>query len=174
MKLAEEWDGDLTKLMSEYSYQPELTSKLDGVANQTFDQPLVNEIVLWKVNRYAPLSPSSLEALNELSKIEPEKHRESESILKNLLLEPGVDLPMASTLLRFMNPQVFQIIDRHAYRALYGEDYPLYSASGLDKKMKLYFDYLDRLIALSQSKKVEFKILDRVLYVFDKQHNGKL
>ena len=81
---------------------------------------------------------------------------------------------MASTMLRFKNPQVFQIIDRHAYRALNGEDYPLYSASGLDKKIEVYFKYLDGLIALSQSKKVEFKILDRVLYVFDKQHNGKL
>lgn len=174
MKLAEEWDGNLTELMSEYSYQPELTHKLDGVANQTFDQSLVNEIVLWKVNRYAPLSPSTLAALNGLSTIEPEKHRESESTLKSLLREPGVDLPMASTLLRFKNPQVFQIIDRHAYRALYGEDYPLYSASGLDKKIEVYFNYLDRLIALSKSKNVEFKMLDRVLYVFDKQQNGKL
>ncbi len=29
------------------------------------------------------------------------------------------------TILRFCNPVVFQIIDRHAYRALYGEDCPL-------------------------------------------------
>ncbi|MBU2769609.1 hypothetical protein A4U49_04955 [Acidithiobacillus ferrivorans] len=174
MKLAKEWDGNLTDLMTEYSFQPELTRKLDGVSNQSFDQPLVNEIVLWKVNRYAPLSQSTFAALNELSKIETGKHKESESILKSLLREPGVDLPMASTLLRFKNPQVFQIIDRHAYRALYGEDYPLYSASGLDNKIKVYFKYLDDLIALSQSKNVDFKILDRVLYVFDKQHNGKL
>ena len=51
MKLAKEWDGNLTDLMTEYSFQPELTRKLDGVSNQSFDQPLVNEIVLWKVNR---------------------------------------------------------------------------------------------------------------------------
>lgn len=174
MKLAEEWCGDLNELMSEYSYQPMLTRKLDDVIHQTFDQSLVNEIVLWKINRYAPLSPSALEALNELRKIEKGKHRESEAILKSLMREPGIDLPMASTLLRFKNPQVFQIIDRHAYRALYGEDYPLYSASGLNQKVEVYFNYLDGLIALSQSKNVDFKILDRVLYVFDKQHNGKL
>ena len=174
MKLAKEWNGNLTELMSEYRYQPELTRKLDGVASQTFDQLLVNEIVLWKVNRYAPLSPNTLAALNGLSKVEQGKHRESKSIIESLLREPGVDLPMASTLLRFKNPQVFQIIDRHAYRALYGEDYPLYSASGLHKKIEVYFDYLDELMALSKAKNVEFKILDRVLYVFDKQHNGKL
>jgi hypothetical protein len=174
MKLAKEWDGNLSDLMSEYSYQPELTRKLDGVATQNFDQSLINEIVLWKVNRYAPLSPETLESLNGLSSIEAGKHKESESTIKSLLREPGVDLPMASTLLRFKNPQVFQIIDRHAYRALYGEDYPLYSASGLDRKVKVYFSYLDELVALSISKNVDFKILDRVLYVFDKQHNGKL
>lgn len=174
MKLAKEWGGHLTDLMSEYSYQPELTRKLDSVTSQSFDQSLVNEIVLWKVNRYAPLSQSTLAALNGLANIETGKHRESKTVLKSLLHEPGVDLPMASTLLRFKNPQVFQIIDRHAYRALYGEDYPLYSASGLDKKVEVYFNYLDELVALSKSKNVDFKILDRVLYVFDKQHNGKL
>jgi hypothetical protein len=174
MKLVKEWNGNLTELMPEYSYQPALTQKLDEVASQTFDQLLVNEIVLWKVNRYAPLSPNTLAALNGLSKVGQGKHRESKSIIESLLREPGVDLPMASTLLRFKNPQVFQIIDRHAYRALYGEDYPLYSASRLDKKIEVYFDYLDELMALSKAKNVEFKILDRVLYVFDKQHNGKL
>jgi hypothetical protein len=174
MKLAKEWSGNLSDLMAEYSYQPDLTRKLDGVAIQDFDQSLINEIVLWKVNRYAPLSPDTLAALNDLSSIEAGKHRDSESIIKSLLREPGVDLPMASTLLRFKNPQVFQIIDRHAYRALYGEDYPLYSASGLDRKVEVYFSYLDELVALSESKNVDFKILDRVLYVFDKQHNGKL
>jgi len=69
MKLAKEWNGNLTELISEYSYQPELTCKLDGVATQDFDQALINEIVLWKVNRYAPLSQSTLAALNDLSEI---------------------------------------------------------------------------------------------------------
>ncbi|MHB1642537.1 MAG: hypothetical protein ACYDD9_09645 [Acidithiobacillus sp.] len=174
MKLAKEWNGDLSELMSEYSYQRELTRKLDGVAAQDFDQPLINEIVLWKVNRYAPLSSSTLAALNGLSSIEAGRHKDSESIIKSLLREPGVDLPMASTLLRFKNPHVFQIIDRHAYRALYGEDYPLYSTSWLDRKVEVYFNYLDELVALAKSKNVDFTILDRVLYVFDKQHNGKL
>lgn len=59
---------------------------------------------------------------------------------------------MASTLLRFRNPQTFQIIDRHAYQGLYGEDYPLYSTSRLDKKIDMYFNYLDDLVALSKAK----------------------
>jgi hypothetical protein len=81
---------------------------------------------------------------------------------------------MASTLLRFKNPKVYQIIDRHAYRAIYGEDYPLFSASGIDKKIEVYFNYLDELVSLSITKNVDFRTLDRVLYVFDKRQNGKL
>jgi hypothetical protein len=81
---------------------------------------------------------------------------------------------MASTFLRFRNRKAFQIIDRHGYRAMYGEDYPLYSRSASDAKIDLYCDYLDRLFALADLKRVDFEILDRVLYVFDKQVNGKL
>lgn len=91
-----------------------------------------------------------------------------------MLRERGVDLPMASTLLRFKNPHVFQIIDRHAYRALYGKKYPIYSTTSLDKKVEIYFKYLDDLIVLSRDKALNFRILDRVLYVFDKKYNGKL
>ena len=81
---------------------------------------------------------------------------------------------MASTLLRFRNPETFQIIDRHAYRAVYGHDYPLSSASNDAAKIELYFRYLDDLIELARTKDLEFRTLDRVLYVFDKLNNGKL
>jgi hypothetical protein len=70
MKLAIEWDGDLANLMSDYNYQPDLTRKLDGVTNQSFDQTLVNEIVLWKVNRFAPISQNTLVALNGVANYE--------------------------------------------------------------------------------------------------------
>ncbi len=175
MKLIDEWDGDLNEFMKGYVYQPELTAKLDEAgATRAFDQHLVNEIVLWKVNRYATLSPETLAQLNALVTLGRRCHREAGSVLLKLLCEPGIDLPMASTLLRFKNPRVFQIIDRHAYRALYGEDYPLYSATSIEKKVVVYFNYLDKLALLAESKKVEFEKLDRVLYIFDKRCNGKL
>ena len=81
---------------------------------------------------------------------------------------------MASTLLRFRNPSAFQIIDRHSYRAVYGNDYPLYSTSNYEEKIELYLQYLDDLVELARTRNVEFQTLDRVLYVFDKQMNGKL
>ena len=81
---------------------------------------------------------------------------------------------MASTILRFRNPQASQIIDRHAYRAVYGRDYPLHSASKVQDKLAVYFDYVDALIDLCQDGNVEFETIDRLLYEFDKKKNGPL
>ena len=83
-------------------------------------------------------------------------------------------MPMASALLRFRNPNVFQIIDRHAYRAVYGASYPLYPTSDPSRKILVYFDYLDQLVDLSKTKGVAFRDLDRALYMLDKEHNGRL
>lgn len=44
----------------------------------------------------------------------------AEEILRKLLMTPGIRLPMASTILRFKNPNVYQIIDQRAYRFLTG------------------------------------------------------
>ncbi len=174
MKRAQEWSDDLTKFLQDYRYQPNLTPKLDALTAAPFDQDIVNEIVLWKVNRYAPLEPEALEALNGLKGISYREHRTAEDALLILLRQPGIDLPMASTLMRFRNPDTFQIIDRHAYRAVNGDDYPLYSTSGAKRKADLYFDYLDQLMALATEKGVAFRHLDRILYIFDKQKNGTL
>ena len=46
-------DGDLKNL--NYNYQEKLTGKLDNI-NSDFNQEIINEIVLWKVNRFAPIS----------------------------------------------------------------------------------------------------------------------
>ena len=106
--------------------------------------------------------------------LEPGSHKSSREVIRVSLHEPGVDLPMASTFLRFRNPRTFQIIDRHAYRAVTGNDYPLHSKSKSESKIDLYFRYLDDLVELARIKNLEFHTLDRVLYLFDKQINGEL
>lgn len=174
MKQARDWNGNLTEFLEDYKYQPDLTGKLDSLAATPFDQAMINEIVLWKVNRYAKLQTDALDALNKLVDVKPKQHRQAASQVTQLIAQLGVDLPMASTLLRFRNPQAFQIIDRHAYRAITGDDYPLYSASGVQRKIDVYFQYLDELFVLAESKDVPFHDLDRILYIFDKRQNGKL
>ena len=174
MKKAIDSDLDLSEFLKNYRYQPKLTESLDALDRQPFGQNLIDKIVLWKVNRYAPLNPTSLEKLNGVTDLEPGSHRSAHEALAALLQEQGVDLPMTSTLLRFRNPGTFQIIDRHAYRAVYGDDYPLTSGSNDEAKIELYFRYLDDLIELARARNVEFRTLDRVLYMFDKEMNGKL
>jgi hypothetical protein len=174
VKTADEWEGALAEFLEDYRYQPELTAHLDDLGPQPFSQDVINEIVLWKVNRYAKLSPNAVEALNRVAEIKPRSHHSAEAAIADLLREQGVDLPMASTLLRFRNRTAFQIIDRHAYRAVYGRDYPLYSSSSDHAKIDIYLSYLDRLFELADSRRVNFEDLDPVLYVFDKQVNGKL
>jgi hypothetical protein len=135
MKKAIDSDLDLSEFLKHYRYQPALTESLDSLDHQPFGQTLIDKIVLWKVNRYSPLSPTSLKALNGLTDLEPGSHRSAHDALATLLQQKGVDLPMASTLLRFRNPGTFQIIDRHAYRAVYGDDYPLSSGSNDESKI---------------------------------------
>jgi hypothetical protein len=174
MRRAEDWEGSLSDLIQGYRYQPKLTKRLDALGPALFTQEVINDIVLWKVNRYVNPIPAALTGLNGVAGFQPKSHRNASGVLATLLNGPGVDLAMASTFLRFRNRKAFQIIDRHAYRAVYGEEYPLYPSSSVGVKTDTYFDYLDRLFELAELKGLDFELLDRILYVFDKEVNGKL
>jgi thermostable 8-oxoguanine DNA glycosylase len=168
-------DSDnLQSFLERFNYQRELTSRLDAIGDDDITTSLLHEIVLWKVNRYPKIPEKLLSDFNGLKDTKAEEHRKAESVLLGLLRCAGVDLPMASTLLRFRNPNTFQIIDRHTYRALFGSDYPYYSSSSANDKVEGYFSYLDELHKLAKSKNVRFSDLDRILYVFDKELNGTL
>jgi hypothetical protein len=56
--------------------------------------------------------------MDGLRLLNPGVEERARPILAALLAARGVDLPMASTFLRFRNPSVFQIIDRHAWVAV--------------------------------------------------------
>jgi hypothetical protein len=152
---ATEFTGDLKVFLGRYEYQPTLTERLDRLGDEDFTQRSIDEIVLWKVNRYVAAQAELLAKLNGLKSLSNGEHRQGEEVLGMLLQTHGVDLPMASTLLRFRNPTVFQIIDKHAYRAVFGRDYPLYTSTPASCKIAVYFDYLDKLIELCQAKELE-------------------
>jgi thermostable 8-oxoguanine DNA glycosylase len=165
---------NLSEYLQRYKYQPDLTAHLDTLPDEPFSQETVNEIVLWKVNRYVRLSEELRHSLHSLRTLSPKDHRRAEPVLLNLLDCVGVDLPIASTFLRFQNADVFQIIDRHAYRAVFGERYRVYPSTPPRTKVSIYFKYLDSLGSLAASRGVPFRELDRILYVFDKEQNGTL
>ena len=174
LMIASEFPGDLNTFLAFYKFQPELTKRLDNLESTSIDQSVINEIVLWKVNRYVRLDDENIEQLKKLKNLKAGEHKKGNNVLKTLLGVNGVDLPMASTILRFINPKVFQIIDRHAYRAVYDKKYPLYQATPPERKISLYFDYISDLIDLCKSKGLAFTTIDRLLYIFDKKNNGKL
>lgn len=171
---ASDFSGDLNTFLSSYKYQPELTKRLDNLENTSIDQSLINEIVLWKVNRYVSIGDVNIKQVGKLKALQAGEHKRGSEALKTLLDINGVDLPMASTILRFINPNVFQIIDRHAYRAVYGQKYPLHQSKATERKITLYSDYIDDLIELCKFKGLAFATIDRLLYIFDKKNNGKL
>jgi hypothetical protein len=157
----------------QFNYQPLLTIKLDNTKID-FNQEILNEIVLWKVSRYAHFDQATISELNDLNingeNISIDIKR---SILKKLLNTHGVSLPMASTILRFKNKNVFQIIDQRVYRLIYGKPLKVYNNTpkNIEKSIDVYINYLDQLQEISNSKGIPFSESDRILYMMDKRVN---
>lgn len=164
--------GEIDTSLKDYKYQPKLTEKLEGLS-ENFTQEIINEIVLWKVNRYSELNDETLNLLNQISKEDKEiKPDLTKELLRKLLDTPGIRLPMASTILRFKNPNLYQIIDQRAYRFLYGKDLKNYF-SNIDQQIEYYLEYLTELRIKCDQKKIPFEIADQVLYQLDKNLNNK-
>ena len=74
----------------EFKYQESLTKKLDS-STEDFSQEKLNEIVLWKVNRYAEFDESLIELINSIDKDETKIDIDNtKQILKGLLKTKGV------------------------------------------------------------------------------------
>jgi len=156
----------------EYNYNPELTRELDEY-NDNFNRSTINEITLWKVNRYPYVSEDLITELNKIRN-DTEYKEEHKVLLLRLLACKGIQLPMASTFLRFRNPVLFQIIDQRVYRLLTGNELflPVYNSPTNRKKVcDIYFDYLNTLKAKCRELQIPFEKSDRILYNADKRIN---
>jgi hypothetical protein len=159
----------------EFNYQSDLTSKLDGFKDE-FNQNIINEIVLWKVNRYAEVDQQTIKLLNSINPsattLDIDKTR---VLLKRLINQKGIQLPMASTILRFRNKNVFQIIDQRVYRLIYNGEklklnlYP--NEKNLNKQIDLYLKYLEDLKSVCENLTIPFDLSDRILFMADKRIN---
>lgn len=157
--------------ISDFKYQIDLTKKLDN-ENKDFTQEIINEIVLWKVNRYAELDDSILQCLNKISKSDNQLNIKLTTEILKELLNPktkGIRLAMASTILRFKNPHIYQIIDQRVYRYIYGIE--LKEGTNSEELIKLYLDYLDDLRRVCKEFDINFEESDRILYLMDKKYN---
>lgn len=157
-------------LNKNYNFQPELTNTLDNL-NSDFNQNTINQIILWKVNRFSAFDENTLELLNTINKEETIINMDfTKRILAQLLSRKGVQSPMASTILRFKNPNIYQIIDQRVYRFITGENLPNYFAS-TTKQIDLYIDYLNKLKSVCLEKNINFTLSDRIIYELDKKYN---
>ncbi len=156
-----------------YKYQLGLTSKLDILDND-FNQEIINEIVLWKVNRYSFFDDETFSLLNKITKDNLVLDLEfTTEILTNLLNTKGVQLAMASTILRFKNPNIYQIIDQRVYRFIYGIEMPKYFSS-IEKQIYFYIEYLQKLKQVCIETGIDFNLSDRIIYELDKLHNKEI
>jgi len=157
-----------------YDYLPQITPMLDSYDGD-FDQVIVNKIVLWKVNRYPIIDDAILKELNGIKKTDESI---SPVVIKALLLKllgcHGIQLPMASTILRFKNPKLFQIIDQRVYRVIYGKKMKLpgsYNINNREKLADLYLQYLEDLRNKCEELSIPFEKADRIFWVADKRIN---
>ncbi|PNW28793.1 hypothetical protein BKP44_07410 [Formosa algae] len=135
-----------------------------------FNQELINEIVLWKTNRYAELDNETLNLINKIDrKSEIIDSDLTGEILMHLLKTKGIRLPMASTILRFRNPKIYQIIDQRVYRMIYGTELKL--KTNINDNIIQYLDYLTALRNVCNVYQIPFSESDRILYEYDKRMN---
>jgi hypothetical protein len=171
-KYSEVWGSDPKSLLDEYNYQPELTKKLDNLKVEDFGREVLYEIVLWKLSRFPHVEENLFEELKGVAKLKPKEHEKARDLIGKLLRSPGIALPMASTILRFLNPSAFQIIDDRAYRVLLpgNTKYPTKPVKMSERYVKtsidIYFEYLDELHRIA-SEALPFESADRILYKLD-------
>lgn len=150
-------------------FQHGLTPLLDKLEGD-FSQEIINQIVLWKVNRYASINSITLTKLNSLNKQDKEIDIEfTKQILYELLNTKGIQLPMASSILRFKNPNIYQVIDQRVYRFITGAN--IKHPNSIKEKVDYYLDYLKELKHVCEEKQIEFSQSDRILYELDKKFN---
>ena len=160
-------------LLKKYRYQPELTAKLDALAPGRISHETLLEIVLWKTNRYPSIPESARRKVSVVRRLGPGQHRRGEKALRALLCIDYIRLPMASAILRFANPEVFQIIDVRALRVLLpSERLPSYRPQTINERylencVNLYLSYVDAVREIS-GPGMAFRDADRILYQLDK------
>lgn len=146
-----------------------LHRQLNGATNISEND--LRRVSLWKLNRVLSVDSETLAALNGLSGVQGLELESPlvKDVLERLVLSQGIGFPLASAILKFINPDLFPIIDVRAYRALTGKK-PYYSTYSYDS----YIKYAKELHNLAKKFDRPLKDIDEQLYCFDKVKNGKI
>ena len=174
---------DYQEVLSRFTYDDE-TEIMDRISkadkgNYRENMDIINEIVLWKMNRRPQVSGEVIDTIYELGAIktplEAAGSEATKQVVENLLRSKGMQLPMASTVLHFFFPDVYPIIDQRAYRELYGEDYPKTTIK-VETLVNIYVKYIADCYDYQQAKcpDIPYAKIDKVLYQLDKEKGYKV
>ena len=174
---------DYQEILSRFVYDDETEimdriSKVDK-ADYRENKDIINESVLWKMNRKPQIAEKLIDAIYSLdvvkTPLEAAKSELTTQVLELLLLSKGMQLPMASTVLHFYFPSIYPIIDQRAYRELYGEEYPKYITK-VETLVKMYMKYISDCYQYQQKQcpEIPFAKIDKVLYQMDKEKGFKV
>ena len=160
-----------------YNYNPEETKSLTEAANGNIqiDLNLLRRIALWKLDRVLDVPDKTIQQLQTIAKKDDLRvdSAETRSLIGELIDCPGIGLPMASTILKFLRPDVFPIIDVRACRALYGKKVYFNQRSD-ERNIELYISYAAEIRRISDNLKRPLREIDEQLYQFDKDRNGTI
>jgi len=161
------------KLKFQFSYNDDETKRLHAKLNRakTITADDLRQVSLWKSNRVLSVSPDTLKTIKKLSKTRGVKIQDAivKEVIEGLVKSQGIGFPIASAILKFINPEVFPIIDIRAYRALTGHK-PYYTTYSYKK----YIAYARQLSVIAEVTGRPFREIDEQLYCFDEKHNKKI
>lgn len=165
------FDIDEHELDYDFNNNKEETKDLHELLNidESVTLDKLRRASLWKLNRILHIPEITINKLQELAVKEDLsiEDAEVEEIISELILCPGVGMPMASTFLKFLRPDIFPIIDVRGYRAIYGKKAYSYTYN-------IYRDYVNRIYEIRDITGFNLTAIDEQLYCFDKEHNGKI
>jgi len=168
----------IEKIMASYSYNPAVTEYLDSrrekFAKGNFSFEDLFAIMLWKIDRIPTkdgklLDEKILEDFKKLAAVSGIEGNEDfvEEALNSLLQINQFEIPMVSTILSFLNPDVFQIIDIRTNRIIMGNQKSKgYKKTYGKNPARYYIDYLKEL----RHYQVPFEIAVRFFYQLDKMN----
>jgi len=175
---------DYKKLLDSYAYESDcgIKSRIehsDG-SNAQENKDIINEIVLWKINRSVGIKDELICQIRDLKINDPNDastNPKVNQIIIELLHSDGIQIAMASTILKMFHPDIFPIIDQRAYRELFNEEMPkYYSKDATVKYADTYQNYIQQCYLYQQNNcpYLDFNDIDKILYQIDKEKGFKV
>ena len=167
------FDTNKDTLHYDFEYNPVETEFLKTDIRNKKDITIddIRRISLWKLDRVLDVSEETISNLQKIA-VSDKITIESSLVMKTIEMltkSGGIGFPMASSILKFLRPDIFPIIDVRAYRALYGKK--IYSSQYTIEK---YIGYVKKINQISKSLDIDLDKVDEQLYCFDKVNNGNI